>query len=233
MTAVRCLLAGLIICGSAAPAAAEPEPPLPVRGPTYREDGRPLLERGKPGKWTPERWRPEDLRPERWGESGSERSDFAVKVAAGLVSRWAFDETFLSGVVDIQLGGRIRAFSVGGRLTVQAGRTQAGLVFGGCHVGPWMDLELHRRVRVGLGLHIGSLMIRRRSNVSNSQEIFPPVLLVAFGGGLTLGVDVDLWQEDSGRSGLFLGLRPGIEGVQTIGLQPATLFLTGLLGFRR
>jgi len=107
------------------------------------------------------------------------------KVGAGFAYRWALKESLLGGVVEGELGAQDHRLAGGVRVRVEAGRMLAGLPYQVVTLGPslWMP-ALRERLRFGMGLEAGVLLLDRRS--------VPGTVMwtVLWGGRLDASVDL-------------------------------------------
>jgi hypothetical protein len=97
-------------------------------------------------------------------EPSPSRARWFGRVSAGFAYRWAFRESLLGGALEAELGAQNHRFAGGGRLRVEAGRMQSGLLYQVVTLGPsfWLP-AIGNRLRFGMGLETGAILIDRRS----------------------------------------------------------------------
>ena len=145
------------------------------------------------------------------------------RVSGGFAYRWALKESLLGGVVEGELGAQDHRLAGGARVRVEAGRMLAGLPYQVVTLGPSLWLPpLAERLRFGMGLEAGALLIDRRS--------MPGTVLwtVVWGGRLDASVDL---VRVGPSGGVFLAVHLAGQAL-TAAPFPVTVITGAALGYR-
>lgn len=151
------------------------------------------------------------------------RARWFGRVSAGFAYRWAFRESLLGGALEAELGAQNHRFAGGGRLRVEAGQMQSGLLYQVVTLGPsfWLP-AIADRLRVGMGLEAGAILVDRRS-VPGSV-----MWTVLVGGRVDVAVDL---VRIGPSGGLFFAT--GVAGqALTEAPFPVTIVTGAMLGYR-
>ena len=170
-------LAGAVLLAAAAEPPATPYPPGDGPGAAYAQPAG--LAPGYPDAPPPDA-RSEDLRPYR---------RFAVAVTGAFGYDYFASSHFLSGVVEISLGGYLRnGIELGARIGVRAGRSVSGLTFQSVTAPAFVfSIPVHPRVRVGIGVGgLGPIFVQRvtqpRTHTLLSFEVLPSLEVALYRG---------------------------------------------------
>lgn len=192
-------LAGAVLLAAAPPAAPPPPDDGAGAGAVYVQPAAATDPDAPPDV------RPEDLRPPR---------RFALAVTGSFGYDFAASSHFLSGIVEISLGGYLRnGIELGARIGVRAGRTASGLTFQSVTAPAFvLSVPVHRRVRVGVGVGgLAPVFIQRVTQPSThtllSFEVLPSLEVALYRGETA----TFMAQLHAGFMGLLLddGFHPG------------------------
>lgn len=142
------------------------------------------------------------------------------RVGLGFAYRYAFGESMLGGAFEGELGAQDHRLAGGVRIRIEAGRMNIGLRYQAVSFGPFLWLPpVAQRLRFGVGLDVGSLLLNRRTMPGSSMWT------VLFGGRVDSTVDLvrigatGALQALAGLSGQLLTSAPGpVAVVTTVGL---------------
>lgn len=142
------------------------------------------------------------------------------RIALGFAYRYAFGESMYGGALEGELGAQDPRLAGGLRLRIEAGAMAIGLRYQAVSFGPFLWLPVvAQRLRFGMGLDVGSLLLNRRTMPGSSMWT------VLLGGRLDMTVDLvrigasGALQALAGLSGQVLTSAPGpLAVVTTIGL---------------
>lgn len=149
---------------------------------------------------------------------------FYFRGGAGFAYRWALREDFLAGAVDLMVGtNKGSGSALGARLSAELGRTVAGLLYGCVMIGPEGEFSVYHRIRISVGGGAGAMFVRRAT--MNRALIGTMIWLSAQG-------TLDLIAGRSGRSALFVGLRPEFA-VGVSERMPLSFVAMTIVGLRR
>lgn len=97
------------------------------------------------------------------------RAHFYGRVAIGFAYRWAFSQSMPGANLIAELGAQDLRFSGGVRLHIEAGQLLAGLPHQVVLIGPQLWMKMHERIRVGVGIDPGMLLLSRRTMPGRSM----------------------------------------------------------------
>jgi hypothetical protein len=142
------------------------------------------------------------------------------RIGLGFAYRYAFGESMLGAALEGELGAQDHRLAGGVRIRIEAGRMDIGLRYQAVSFGPFLWLPpVAQRLRFGVGLDLGSLLLNRRTTPGSSMWT------VLLGGRLDSTVDLvrigatGALQALAGLSGQVLTSAPGpLAVVTTFGL---------------
>lgn len=97
------------------------------------------------------------------------RAHFYGRVALGFAYRWAFSQSMPGANLIAELGAQDLRWSGGVRLHIEAGQTLTGLPHQVVLIGPQIWMKMHERIRVGVGVDPGMLLLSRRTMPGRSM----------------------------------------------------------------
>lgn len=156
-------------------------------------------------------------------EPSPSRARWFGRVSAGFAYRWAFRESLLGGALEAELGAQNNRLAGGGRLRVEAGQMQSGLLYQVLTLGPsfWLP-AIADRLRFGMGLETGAILVDRRS--------VPGSVMWTVLVGARVDVAVDLVRIGP-RGGLFFATGVSAQAL-TEAPFPVTIVTGAMLGYR-
>jgi hypothetical protein len=116
---------------------------------------------------------------------GARTSRWYGRASVGMGYRWALEQSMLGAALDGELGAQNARFAGGLRLHMEAGRIQAGLPFQVVTFGPVLWMRLTERIRAGVGIDGGALLL--------NYETMPSSMWTLMLGG-HVGGSIDLWR---------------------------------------
>jgi hypothetical protein len=123
----------------------------------------------------------------------------------GLAYRWAFDKSMVGGVLDGELGAQNLRLAGGVRLHIEAGRMLGALPYQVVTFGPTLWTQVYDRLRIGVGVDAGALLLSRRTRPGSSMWT------VLIGGHLSGSVDL-----------VRLGVSSALQAEATVGAYALT-----------
>ncbi|HNN91899.1 MAG TPA: hypothetical protein PKI03_06510 [Pseudomonadota bacterium] len=97
------------------------------------------------------------------------RAHFYGRVALGFAYRWAFSQSMPGANLIAELGAQDLRWSGGVRLHIEAGQLLTGLPHQVVLIGPQIWMKMHERIRLGVGVDPGMLLISRRTMPGRSM----------------------------------------------------------------
>ncbi len=97
------------------------------------------------------------------------RTHFFGRVSVGFAYRWAFSQSMPGAALIAELGGQDLRWAGSVRLHIEAGQLLTGLPHQVVLIGPQLWLSVHRRIRVGVGIDPGMLLLSRRTMPGRSM----------------------------------------------------------------
>jgi hypothetical protein len=125
-----------------------------------------------------------------------------IKLDAAYAYRYEFKDSISALALELMLGSEYPRSAAGGKLSLELGRTTAGLNFQALELGGNFEWKIGKRVRLGFSPQIAFLIFERATR-SNSD-------LWTIALGLRTDLTVDLWQRKKGGA-LYAGVRIGYD----------------------
>ncbi len=97
------------------------------------------------------------------------RTHFFGRVSVGFAYRWAFSQSMPGAALIAELGGQDPRWAGSVRLHIEAGQLLTGLPHQVVLIGPQVWMRVHERIRLGLGLDPGMLLLSRRTMPGRSM----------------------------------------------------------------
>jgi hypothetical protein len=97
------------------------------------------------------------------------RTHFFGRVSVGFAYRWAFSQQMPGATLIAELGGQDPRWAGSVRLHIEAGQLVTGLPHQVVLIGPQLWMSVHERVRIGIGLDPGMLLLSRRTMPGRSM----------------------------------------------------------------
>ena len=97
------------------------------------------------------------------------RTHFFGRVSVGFAYRWAFSQSMPAAALIAELGGQDPRWAGSVRMHIEAGQLLTGLPHQVVLIGPQVWMRVHERIRLGLGLDPGMLLLSRRTMPGRSM----------------------------------------------------------------
>lgn len=97
------------------------------------------------------------------------RAQFYGRVSVGFAYRWAFSQSMPAAALVAELGAQDLRWLGGVRLHIEAGQLLTGLPHQVVLIGPQLWMKVHDRIRLGVGIDPGMLLLSRRTMPGRSM----------------------------------------------------------------